>query len=106
MIEFTWPYVNFDTQVLATVLVQINTILNVTVTTTKYGTATEVSGFDTTGYITDITSFWNSLLHTTGVVVTSDTPTLTYKPKVYTSPGQYIVVTTALYAMYAMTERC
>lgn len=89
---------------LATVLVQINTILNVTVTTTKYGTATGVDGLSSTGYITDITSFWNSLMDTTGVVVVNDTPTLTLKPTVYTAPGQYIVVTTVLYAIYARTE--
>jgi hypothetical protein len=89
--------------VLATVLVQINTILDITVTTTKYGTATQFDGIDPTGYITDITSFWNSVMGTTGVVVVSDIPTLTYKPTVYTAPGQYIVVTTVLYVIYAMT---
>jgi hypothetical protein len=104
VIEYDWPNVYFDTQTLVTVLVQINTILNITVTTTKYGTATHVDNVgSTTDYITDITSFWDSILGTTGVVVVSDIPTLTYKPTVYTAPGQYIVVTSLLYAIYAMT---
>jgi hypothetical protein len=89
--------------VLATVLVQINTILDITVTTTKYGTATPVDGFDSTGYITDITSFWNSVMRTTGVVVVNDIPTLTLEPTIYTAPGQYIVITTVLYAICAKT---
>ena len=88
---------------LATVLVQINTILDVTVTTTKYGTATHADGVDSTGYVTDITSFWNSVMETTGVVVVNDVPTLTLEATVYTAPGQYIVITTALYAICANT---
>lgn len=103
VIEFDWVQVSFNTQVLVTVLVKINTVLDITVTTTKYGTATQVDGISSTGYITDITSFWNSAMQTTGVVVVSDIPTLTYKPTVYTAPGQYIVITTVLYATYAMT---
>jgi hypothetical protein len=100
-IEFDWVYVSFDTQVLATVLVQINTILDITLTTTKYGTATHIDGADSTGYVTDITSLWNSVMQTTGVVVVNDIPTLTLKPTVYTAPGQYIVITTVLYAICA-----
>jgi hypothetical protein len=103
-IEFDWVHVSFDTQVLATVLVQINTILDITVTTTKYGTATQVDGVDSTGYVTDITSFWNSVMHTTGVVVVNDIPTLTLTPTVYTAPGQYILITTVVYAIHAKTK--
>ena len=88
---------------LVTVLVQINTILDVTVTTTKYGTATQFDGVASTGYVTDITSFWNSVMETTGVVVVNDIPTLTLKPTIYTAPGQSIVITTAVYAICAKT---
>jgi hypothetical protein len=101
VVEFNWPVASFDVQVLATVIVQINTILDITETTTKYGTATHVDGANF--IVTDITSFWDTILDTTGVVVVSGIPTLTYKPAIYTAPGQYIVITTLLYAIYAMT---
>jgi hypothetical protein len=83
-------------QVLATVIVKINTLLNVTTTTTKYGTATSVSGVSTTGYVTDITDFWNSKLGATGVIVQDGTPTFTYNPTIYTAPDKYITVTAVL----------
>lgn len=88
--------VSFDTQVLVTVLVQINTVLDVTTTTTKYGTATYQDGSSATGYVSDITSFWNSVMRTTGVVVVNDIPTLTLQATVYTAVGHYVVIATAL----------
>jgi hypothetical protein len=87
--------------VFVTVLVQINTILDITVTTTKYGTTTHVDDVVPMVYVTDVTSFWNSVMKTTGVVVINDTPTLTLKPTIYTAPGQYIVITTVVYAVCA-----
>jgi hypothetical protein len=96
-IFFDWPDFVFLPQVLATVIVQINTLLDVTITTTKYGTATSVSGLDTTGYVTDITDFWNSELGVTGAIVQDGTPTFTYKPTIYTALDKYITVTTVLW---------
>lgn len=93
---FDWPVLHFIPQVLATVIVQINTLLDVTATTTKYGTVTSASGLYTTGYVTDITDFWNSELGTTGVIVQDGTPTFTYKPTIYTAPDKYITITTVL----------
>ena len=84
---------------LVTVLVQINTILDITVTTTKYSTDTHADDFRST--VTDITSFWNAIMETTGVVVTNGIPTLTLKPTIYTAPGEYIVITTVVYAVFA-----
>ena len=43
-IEFIWPYISFEAQVLATVIVQINTVAGFTTTKTTYGTATSVNG--------------------------------------------------------------
>jgi hypothetical protein len=97
-IEFDWPIVLFEAQVLATVVVQINTVAGFTTTKTTYGTATSVSGLSESGYVTDITSFWNSKMGVTDIVVENGTPTLTYKPHVYTAPGEYITVTTVLWA--------
>lgn len=86
----------FIPQVLATVVVQINTLLDVTTTTTKYATAASVSGIYTTGYVTDITDFWNSELGATGAIVQDGTPTFTFKPTIYTAPDEYIIVTAVL----------
>lgn len=95
-ILFDWPYISFEAQVLATVVVQINTAADFTTTKTTYGTATAVNGVQESGYVTDITSFWNSRMGVTDIVVENGTPTLTYKPHVYTAPGEYITVTTVL----------
>lgn len=97
-IEFGWPDIHFEAQVLATVIVQINTVAGFTTTKTTYGTATSVSGVSASGYVTDITSFWNSKMGVTDIVVENGTPTLTYTPHVYTAPGEYITVTTVLSA--------
>jgi hypothetical protein len=78
------------------VIVQINTLLDVTITTTKYGTVTSAGGLYTTGYVTDITDFWNSQLGATGVIVQDGTPAFTYKPTIYTAPDEYITVTAVL----------
>ncbi len=93
---FRWPGVEFDEQVLATVILEVNTKSNTTFTTTKYGTLTQVETNATTDYVTDATSFWNSILSTSGVVVENNTPVLTLKPTIYTAPGEYITITTAL----------
>ena len=93
---FPWPEVTFDEQVLATVVLQVDTGSNNTFTTTRYGTLTGVEGDAATGFVTDATSFWNSIMETTGVIIESNTPIITLKPTVYTAPSEYITITVVL----------
>lgn len=93
---FYWPVVEIDEQVLATVILEVDTKSNTTFTTTKYATLTEAEADTTTGYVTDATSFWNSFMGTSGVVVENNTPVITLKPTIYTAPGEYITITTAV----------
>lgn len=93
---FLWTDVTFDEQVLATVVLEVDTKSNTTFTTTKYGTLTNVGDGTATNYVTDATSFWNSLMGTTGVIVESNTPIITLKPTIYTAPAEYITITTVM----------
>lgn len=78
---------------LATVILEVDTKINATFTTTKYGTLIAVDGYDPTNYVSDETSFWRSVLTTTDIVVENNTPTVTLKPTIYTAPDEYITVT-------------
>lgn len=94
--SFQWPDVNIDEQVLATVILDVDTESDTTLTRTKYGTLTNAEAGTTIEYVTDATSFWNSLMSTSGVVVENNTPVITLKPTIYTAPGEYITITTAM----------
>lgn len=96
IVEFNWPSVSWSSTEVATVVYQVNTILDVTVITTEYAELTGVGTGGTLSLASNDASFWNSLLHTTGVVVVDGTPTLTLKPTIYTDPGAFITVTAVL----------
>jgi hypothetical protein len=96
IVEFNWPEVSWSSTEVATVIYEVNTILNVTVTTTEYAELTGVGTGGTLSLASNDASFWDSLLSTTGVVVVDGTPTLTLKPTIYTNPGAFITVTAVL----------
>ncbi|KAF7506932.1 hypothetical protein GJ744_011063 [Endocarpon pusillum] len=97
-IWWDWKYVDWDEQVLVTVILDVDTKSNTTLTTTEYGTLTETHGNTTVTshyHPTDPTSFWNRLMGT-DIVVENNTPVTTLTTTIYTAPGEYISITTVL----------